>query len=207
MIRPVLVVITDTTVAEESVLLERLERTLTLARPGTVLVQLRDPALAVRTRLALGERLRALCTRHGHWFGVNDRVDLAVLLGADALHLGERSIAPARARALLPEAFVSHASHAVEGVAVPGSDAAVLSPIVAARKGRPPLGIAALAQARLHAQAAPDETALYALGGIDASNAAACLAAGATGVAVIGAALDGRDVAPLIDALGIARRR
>jgi thiamine-phosphate pyrophosphorylase len=44
---------------------------------------------------------------------------------------------------------------------------------------------------------------LYALGGVDERNAAQCLAAGADGIAVIGAALDGRDPVPLVRALGI----
>jgi len=200
---PVLMVITDESVASRGLLVERLERVLAQARPRTVLVQLRDPTLTVRARRALGARLRALCTRHDQWLAVNDRVDLACILGADGVHLGEHSVAPADARTLLPYAFVSHACHDFETLDVVGSDAAVLSPVVAPRKGRAPLGIAALRRARELLDSRRSTTLLYALGGVDASSASACVQSGATGVAVIGAALDGRDPAPLLQALGI----
>ena len=83
----------------------------------------------------------------------------------------------------------------------PELDALLLSPIFDARKGRPPLGVAALSTAR----AAYPVPAWYALGGVDAENAAACLTAGAAGVAVIGAALS-PDPEPLLSALGILKR-
>jgi thiamine-phosphate pyrophosphorylase len=74
-----------------------------------------------------------------------------------------------------------------------------------ARKGRPALGLAALGAARRAAAALPKpaDLRLYALGGVRAENAAECITAGADGVAVIGAALDGTDPRPLLGALGI----
>jgi thiamine-phosphate pyrophosphorylase len=87
-----------------------------------------------------------------------------------------------------------------------GADAVLLSPILAARKGRAALGLTALAEARSalvrRGRGAPR---LYALGGVEAGTARACLEAGADGVAVIGAALDGRDARPLLQALGVLR--
>jgi thiamine-phosphate pyrophosphorylase len=204
-IHPRLIVVTDTTVAPLGVLEERVERLLSLARPGTVLVQLRDLELPYDARRSLGERLVALCHRHQAWFSVNDRLDLAVALGADGVHLGERSVSPLDVRGVLPRAFVSHAAHDVGAVHDSASNAALLSPIFVARKGRPALGVAALRAARTLLDAKRSPMALYALGGIDASKAAACIDAGASGVAVIGAALDGRDPAPLVHALRIAR--
>jgi len=207
---PRLIVITDTALAPEPILLERLERALAAAQPDTVMVQLRDRELGARARLALGRRLVTLCRRHAQWFAVNDRLDLAVLLGADGVHLGEGGVEVADARVLLgASAWISCARHAPGGVAIPGADAVLLSPIAAPRKGNPALGIPALqsAHAALASTAPRDRPLLYALGGIDASNAAACLSHGADGVAVIGAILDGRDPAGLLDALGILRRR
>jgi thiamine-phosphate pyrophosphorylase len=202
---PALMVISDSGVARGEVLDERLERVLALARPESVVVQLRDLELGTRERMALGERLVTLCRRHGQRFVVNDRVDLAVLLGADGVHLGERSVAPAEVRAMLPGAFISHACHDLDGVLRPGSDAAVLSPICAPRKGRAAFGVEALRRARALIDDNGSTAALYALGGIDAASAMACIDGGATGVAVIGAVLDGRDPVPLVKALGIER--
>ncbi|HEX4475059.1 MAG TPA: thiamine phosphate synthase [Polyangiaceae bacterium] len=203
---PRLVVITDSTLAPESVLERRIELLLSLSRPETVMVQLRDPALPVRQRFSFGRRLGELCDAHRQWFVVNDRLDLAVLLGADGVHLGERSACVKDARAVLPKgAFVSQASHS-PGVHEDGVDAVLLSPIADARKGRPALGVRALWDARRHigAALAPGRAPLlFALGGIRAENARECLDAGADGVAVVGAALDGRAVEPLLEALDI----
>jgi thiamine monophosphate synthase len=80
-------------------------------------------------------------------------------------------------------------------------DAVLLSPIFEARKGRCALGVAALGRAR-DAHPGP---AWFGLGAVNAGNAAACLVAGAAGVAVIGAALE-PDPQPLLEALGILRR-
>ena len=205
-LRPNLVVVTDTAVAAAGVLEGRVERACALARPGTVLVQLRDPDLPVRERKALGERLLAIARRHGQALVVNDRIDLALLIGADGVHLGESSVRPEDARRLLSgSAFVSHACHGLGEVLRPGSDAALLSPVVAPRKGRAALGTTVLTCARGNIDAHRSQALLFALGGVDATTAKACIDAGAHGVAVIGAVLDGRDPLTLLGALGISR--
>ncbi len=195
--RPRLIAITDTRVAAIGVLEPRLEALCAAAAPGSVMIQLRDRELPVRDRVALGERLAGVSRRTGQLFSVNDRADLALLLGADALHLGEHSIDARDARRVVGDAlWISRAIHE-PGQAAPGADAVLLSPIVAPRKGRPALGLGALGRR--------DGTLLYALGGIDADSARACLDAGADGVAVVGAALDGRAPEPLLAALGMLR--
>jgi thiamine-phosphate pyrophosphorylase len=204
---PRLVVITDTSVSAVPELIVRVERVLASAAPRTVMVQLRDKELEARDRLELGKRLVAVCRRLNQWFVVNDRLDLALLLEADGVHLGEGSVAPADARTMLPDrAWVSIACHEPEAVGRPDADAVLLSPVVAGRKGREALGFEGLRSARrkLVSSVAGTAPALYALGGIDAGSARECLAAGADGVAVIGAVLDGRDPRPLLDALRIS---
>jgi thiamine-phosphate pyrophosphorylase len=168
-----------------------------------VLIQLRDRELSARRRLALGADLSALCRKYEQLFAVNDRLDLALLLDADGVHLGEGSVMPQDARALIGGRFISRACHALDDTAPRGADAIVLSPILAPRKGRPALGLGALAAAR---RAAGHAVLLYALGGIDALGARRCLEAGADGVAVIGAVLDVPDPTPLLEALGVLRR-
>jgi thiamine-phosphate pyrophosphorylase len=205
---PRLIVITDTSVSGEIQLVTVIDRVLASAAPWSVMVQLRDKSLAVRERLALGRRLVAECRRREQSFVVNDRVDLALLLEADGVHLGEGSIAPLDARTMLRDrAWISTAWHDPNTAYQPHADAVLLSPVAAPRKGRQALGVDGLRVARrtlasAGGQAAP---ALYALGGIDAGNARQCLSAGADGVAVIGAILDGRDPLPLLGALGIQR--
>jgi thiamine-phosphate pyrophosphorylase len=197
---PRLILISDLSRGPEALLRERIDRCLAAARPGTVLVSLREHALGARARLALGRALLAAARAHGQRFGVNDRLDLARLLGADAVHLGERSVSVADARQLLPGAWISVASHDPLDER-PGADAVLLSPILAPRHGRAALGVEAVARAR----ARFGDGVLYALGGVTPDTVPQVLSAGADGVAAIGAVLSVDDPAPLLLRLGILR--
>jgi thiamine-phosphate pyrophosphorylase len=201
---PRLIVLSDTTRAAAALLLQRYDALAQSATAGSVLFLVRDYELSVRARLELAEGIRALARRSAQRFGVADRADLALALGADAVHLPESGLTIADARRYLgPTAFISRACHDPECAAELGADGLLLSPIFAARKGRPPLGIAALARACALSVEARGP-ALYALGAVDADNAGACLAAGAQGIAVIGAALSPQPE-PLLKALKISR--
>lgn len=195
--RPALVVVAD---FGRKAALERIACLVHAARPGSVLVQLRDHDLPTRKRYGLGVELRKITSDSGQYLAVNDRVDLALLLGADGLHLGELSIETADARALLQNTWISRACHRTSDAALLDADAILLSPIVEARHGRPALGTHALSEAR---RALGDTKLLFAFGGVSKATARACLEAGADGVAVMGAVLDSDDPTPLLDALGI----
>jgi len=199
---PRLIALSDTKRCSEAENVARFERLAAAARAGSVMLQLRDRELADRRRMVFGAKLCRAARRHGQLFAVNDRPDLALLLEADALHLGEASLRPAEVRKIVGSMWLSCACHEAAHAASEGADAVVLSPILAARKGAPALGVEALAVAR---RAAGPDVLLYALGGIDAEGAVRCLAAGADGVAAIGAVLDCEDPLPLLVALGIAR--
>ncbi|HWZ93273.1 MAG TPA: thiamine phosphate synthase [Polyangiaceae bacterium] len=202
---PRLIVFSDTSRATQPAILDRFSALAQAARPGTVLFTLRDYGSSVRARLTLGTELRSLAELNAQRFGVADRADLGRALGARALHLPEAGLRAHDARRYLgPDAFLSRACHDPLRAADPDADALLLSPIFEARKGRPALGLAALALLRRGRTESGAVPALYALGGVDAGNAAACLAAGATGVAVIGAALVA-DHSPLLKALEISR--
>ena len=161
------------------------------AQRGRFAVQLRDPGLSSRALASLGARLRAATRPHGIALVINDRLDLALALGADGVHLGRRSVTVAEARALLgPDAWISVACHDVDDViraATEGASAATLSPIFASPGKGTPLGTAALRAARSALGGRP--LALYALGGVDRASAPSCFAAGADGVASIRADL------------------
>jgi len=192
--RPRVVQITEASVVPERALLARVEAVASLpaAERAAFAVQLRDPDLPSRALYALGARLRAATRAAGAALVVNDRLDLALALDADGLHLGRRSIAVADARALWGGRWIAVACHAVEDVlraADEGADAAVLSPIFPSPGKGPPLGVQALAQARDALTARACAVQLVALGGVDEAGAAACFAAGADAVAAIRADL------------------
>lgn len=178
-----------------------------------VAVQLRDPELSGSALLDLGRRLRAATRRAGVALVVNDRLDLALTLGAEGVHLGRRSVSVADARALLgPSIWISVSCHAPSEVplaAASGADAALLSPIFASPGKGAPLGLEALSSARevvvgLSARERRDplpSLPLIALGGVDEMNTSACFQAGAAGVAAIRADLTQSLISTLADHL------
>jgi thiamine-phosphate pyrophosphorylase len=195
-VSPRLIAITDRSLASFAETCARFERVARAAQPGSVLFQLRDRELPARERLELGRELGALAKAEGQGFQVNDRLDLALLLEADAVHLGEGSVPAVDARRVIGRAcFLTRACHDPARAVEAGVDAWLVSPIAAARKGRAPLGLGVFGGGRK----------LYALGGITAENARECRAAGAVGVAVVGAVLAEPDPLPLLRALDIAR--
>ena len=157
-------------------------------------VQLRDPGLCTAELLAYGREARARTRALGASLIVNDRLDLALLLGADGVHLGRHSVAPVEVRRLLgSETWISMSAHCladVEQAAALGVQAVLLSPIFSSPGKGAPLGLRALKEAR-GLLPSDRRVALIALGGVTADEAPACLAAGADGVASIRADLTG----------------
>jgi thiamine-phosphate pyrophosphorylase len=209
---PRLIAITDTERGSVAVMLQQLMRLTEAAIPGSVQVQLRDRQLPVRERLQLGEELRTLTRRDGQLFFVNDRLDLAVLLEADGVHLSEASVAPEDARAfglLRGQAWqISAACHTPESFVSARTDALLLSPVAEARKGRAPFGSAGILRARqAQRERAPElgVCSIYALGGVTRHNARKWLDAGADGVALIGELFEAGSATQLLRALGIQR--
>jgi thiamine-phosphate pyrophosphorylase len=175
------------------------------ARAGSVAVQLRAPGEPVRRLLELGAALKAIAANHGQWLIVNDRLDLAALLEADALHLGEASVSVADARRLWGARPLFRACHAPFAVSGLGADALLLSPIAAPRKGAQAVGLPPLSAAAGALARSGEATRLYALGGITPEAVDGCLSAGAFGVAAIEGVFAAKDLQPWLCALGISR--
>jgi thiamine-phosphate pyrophosphorylase len=189
--------ITDRDALPEAELFARIARVAALpeaTRRGFA-VQLRDPELRGRELVALGERLRASTRAIGAALIVNDRLDLALFLGADGVHLGRRSVAIDDARGLLGGVvpWISVACHAVDDAIFAGergADAVLVSPVYASPGKGSGVGAELVrASAEGLRQRGLGHVRVIALGGVAPSNAAACFAAGAAGVAGIRADL------------------
>lgn len=202
---PALIVITDVARYGPERTFERLLPLLAAAVSGSVMVQLRDRALSASERLALARELRKVTRSHGQLLCINDRLDLALVVGSDAVHLGEHSVTPVEARALVGSRFlITRACHDPDHLTrVSGAHACLLSPVFSARKGNPALGFGALERARQQLLLNDAGQTLYALGGVDADAARRCVRLG-VGVAVVGAVFDAVEPSELLDALGIA---
>jgi thiamine-phosphate pyrophosphorylase len=201
-----LLVVSDAARFGERVVLDKWQRIVHSAEPGSLAIDLRERELSTRAMLALGEQLAVVARAAGQLVVVNDRLDLALLLGADGIHLGEASIETARARSLVPGAFVVRACHRPELAGAVDCDVLLLSPILAERKGNPALGREGLSAAAAILREDPAGRRVFALGGIDARGASECLAVGAAGVAAISSVFGVDDPLPLLRALNIARR-
>lgn len=152
---------------------------------------LREKDLTPAARLDLLASLLPIARRHGARLTVH--ADLEAAAACDGVHLpGGGDVRAARAR-LGPDALVGLSCHApaeVARAAADGADYATLSPIfpTSSKPGYgPALGPAALTGA------ATAGIPVLALGGVDAANAAACRAAGAGGIAVMGGIMTAAD--------------
>jgi thiamine-phosphate pyrophosphorylase len=80
-----------------------------LARPP--LLQLRSKSASARETLALLRALLPLCRRAGSRLYANDRPDLALLAGADGVHLGQDDLPPEAARQFAPGLDIGLSTH------------------------------------------------------------------------------------------------
>lgn len=204
-IEPRLVAFTDTARFPEFASLVRLCRA---SRPGSVAVVLRDRQRSLAERLETGRLLAPRVRDAGQLFIVAGRWDLGLELGADGLHLGAADVTPTDARRhWAPDGWLSRAAHGIDALddeAVGALDAVVVSPVLAPRKGREALGLEGFAREAARLRARRAGLRVFALGGIDAGSAGQVLAAGADGVALLGAAYTDSAEA-LACAMGIAK--
>jgi thiamine-phosphate pyrophosphorylase len=173
---------------------DRLERIVEEAVEGGVnLVQLREKDLPEEALLSLARRLRRI-TQCRALLTVNGSVRVALEAGADGVHLRDESadadptkrrddLKDARAEGLLIGRSV-HDAEGAEWAAESGADYLQLGSIfeTASHPGEKPGGVELIREVR-RAVSLP----IIAVGGITERNAGACIAAGASGVAVISA--------------------
>jgi thiamine-phosphate pyrophosphorylase len=166
-----------------------------LLRGGAGALQLRLKRAPAGVLLACARAVAPLCRAAGVPFIVNDRLDVALLVGADGVHLGQEDLPLAVARRLAPGLRVGVSTHdrgQARAAAAAGADYLGFGPVFAtATKERPDpvMGLDGL-RAACAAVAVP----VVAIGGLSAATAGAAMAAGAAAVAVIGAVVGAADV-------------
>ena len=154
------------------------------ARGGADVIQLRHKSMRRGELMTLARRLRAALS--GVLLIVNDHVDIAMLSGADGVHLGPDDLSVASARRVAGERLIIGASASTSerardavaaGADYLGCGPAFATPIKAEKEVLGPDGIAAIAR---HV-----EVPVFAIGGIDPSNIGRLTAAGLNRVCVI----------------------
>jgi thiamine-phosphate pyrophosphorylase len=180
-------------------------------------IQLRDKEATSRTLAATARAVGARVRAAGGVFIVNDRLDVALAVGADGVHLGQDDLPAADARTVAPQSLIGVSTHGLEQARRAEADGAhyvALGSIYAtgSKAGFQLVGLEALRLVRPHVRAP-----LVAIGGITVERVPEVLAAGADAVAVISAIGLARDpgaaTAAFLDAIrrgradGAARTR
>lgn len=158
---------------------------------GIAIVQYRDKQADDAIRLDLAQELKALCHRYNALFLVNDRVDLALAVEADGVHLGQNDIPIAAARRLLgSDRIIGRSttnSDEMQRAVAEGADYIGIGPVYATPT-KPDKAAAGLDYVRYAATQA--SLPWFAIGGINTENLAEVLQAGAERVAVVRAIIE-----------------
>ena len=158
-------------------------------RGGATAVQLREKSCGTREFLELGRELKKLLAPREVPLIVNDRVDVALEIGADGVHIGQQDMDYERARRLMgPDAIIGLSIETIEQARASvrlDVDYLGVGPVFATATkldAAAPLGVAVLAEIR-----AISRHAIVAIGGMGLENARQAIEAGADGVAVVSA--------------------
>ena len=171
---------------------------------GAAVVQLRVKHATDRQALAWGEAIREATRRAGLRFVMNDRFDLALALEADAVHLGQDDLPPARVRAVAGRALAlgrsTHDDVELTRALSEPVDYVAFGPVFGTTSKQTThgaRGLARLAAAAVRVSPRP----LVAIGGVDAGNIAGVVEAGARGAAVLSAVATAADPVAAIEQL------
>jgi len=160
-------------------------------RGGVDVVQLRDKELGDEALIAAAVPFSAACTEYGALFVLNDRPDLVDACGADGVHVGRNDTSVEVTRALMgADRLIGLSASTLDELGdVGGADYVGVTAFATPTKEDAVAGGLEL----LRAAAATLTVPWFAIGGVELSNIADVVAAGAPGVAVVRAIRDAAD--------------
>lgn len=173
------------------------------AKAGITAFQFREKgplALTGNAKLALGRRLRDICARYNIPFVINDDVELAALLEADGIHIGQEDTSLEEVRERFPEKYI--------GLSVSNRDELNKSPVELAdylgvgpiyatstkEDAKQAIGTGLIRSLKQHHPNLP----VVGIGGITEKNASTVMDAGADGVAAISVITKSSDIAATV---------
>ncbi len=164
---------------------------------GASMLQWRDKHREKGAQLAEARALQKLCDDHGALLFVNDHADLAMVVGADGVHVGQGDLPVDAVRRVVPADFIVGAStnnvaEALEAEAAGASYIAIGS--IYPTSSKEPERTRAASPERLGEVKSAVSVPVVAIGGINASNLEEVVRAGADAVAVISAVCSADDV-------------
>lgn len=178
--------ITDTEISG----LSHLEQTKALIAGGATLIQIRDKTSSSTALFDAARECLEYCRSKNVKLIVNDRVDIAMIVKADGVHLGQDDLPPSEARKLLgPDAIIGFSTHTLEQALAAIKDPVdyiAFGPIFSTSTKADHdavVGLEQLTTVRTKIGSFP----MVAIGGINLENGAEVLKAGADSVAMISA--------------------
>ena len=168
---------------------------------GVRFVQLRDKNASTLSLYNSAVELKNLCDAHSGYFVVNDRIDVAMAVGADGVHLGQSDMPAGIARSILgPDAVIGVSVRTVEQAQkamVDGADYIAANLVFSTNTKKDikePLGLD-MVSALSEASSLP----LIAIGGINPDNTPTVMNAGCSGVAVVTAIMNAESPASEVE--------
>ncbi len=168
--------------------------TAALAAARPVALQLRAKSLSARDTLALGREMAPVVRAHDVDFFLNDRADLALLVGADGVHVGQTDLTVSEVRRIAPGLRVGASTHGAEELRcalAERPDYVAFGPVFPTRSKHAPdpvVGLRDLTRASAAAKAA--EIPLVAIGGINLTSAAQVAELSVAGAVIAGLGTD-----------------
>jgi thiamine-phosphate diphosphorylase len=182
-------------VITEPALRDPLETARAVLQAGVRLLQLRDKTATTRQLAQIGQQLRALTRQHDARLIVNDRLDVALAVEADGVHLGQDDLPVSLARRIAGKQLLIGVSAETVDEArqaeADGADYLGVGPMFATPT-KPDAG-APVGPERLRAIKHAVRIPVFGIGGITLQNAPAVLNAGADGICVISAIVGAPD--------------
>ena len=170
---------------------EFLDAVASALRGGAGIVQLREKTAPAREFIELGRKIKELCALYDSLFIINDRVDIAHIVGADGVHLGQDDIDINSARHILgKDAIVGISTHSPEQAqkaVESGADYIGVGPVfeTPTKPGRKSVGLEYVEWA-----AGNVDIPWFAIGGINTENVSEVINAGAKRIAVVRAVIN-----------------
>jgi len=163
---------------------------------GVRAVQLREKELGVRELLDMAYKMRELTRKYDARLFINDRVDIALSVNADGVHLGQSSIPPGAVRRIVKDKLLigvsTHGTKEALEVEKGGADFITLGPIyetLSKLKYGMPIGIDAIKKVKSKVS-----IPVFAIGGIKENKIEEVMDAGANGAALISGILGAKDI-------------
>lgn len=171
--------------------LSHAEQVSQLSEAGATLLQLREKSLSPLDFYLEAEAALRVARERGTKIIINDRVDIALALKADGVHLGQDDLPPEAARRLLgPEAIIGFSTHNLDQARLAARmpvDYIAIGPIFATSTKATSDSAIGLDELRLVRQAVGTTIPLAAIGGITFENSQDVVSAGADAIAVVSA--------------------